>query len=44
MDKLNEYRQIIERLLTECTRIPYAYGEINIETVFDRNSVRAASP
>ena len=40
MDRLNEYRQIIECLLTECTRVPYAYGEINIETVFDRKSDR----
>lgn len=36
MDKLDIYRQIIETVLTEYTRVPYAYGDIQTETVFDR--------
>lgn len=36
MDKLDIYRQIIETVLTEYTRIPYAYGDIQTEAVFDR--------
>ena len=38
MDTLNTYRQIIEKTLTEYANIPYAYGEIQTETVFDRNN------
>lgn len=29
-------RQLIERILTEYARIPYAYGDIDIQTIFDR--------
>ncbi len=36
MDKLEKYREIIERTLTEYAAIPYAYGEIKSEPVFDR--------
>jgi hypothetical protein len=36
MAPLETYRQIIEAILTEHTRIPYAYGDIQIEVVFDR--------
>jgi hypothetical protein len=36
MDNLNAYRQVIEQVLTEYARVPYAYGEIQAETVFDR--------
>ena len=36
MDSLDTYRQIIEDVLTEYTRIPYAYGEIQSEAIFDR--------
>jgi hypothetical protein len=36
MDKLETYRQIIETVLTEYTQIPYAYGDIRTEAVFDR--------
>ena len=36
MDTLTQYRQIIEKILTDYARIPYAYGEIETETVFDR--------
>jgi len=37
---LERYRQIIEALLTEHTRIPYAYGDIQSEVVFDRTHDR----
>ena len=40
MDSLDTYRQIIEDVLTEYTRIPYAYGEIQSEAVFDRTRDR----
>jgi len=36
MDTLNSYRKIIERVLTEYAQIPYAYGDIQNKTVFDR--------
>jgi hypothetical protein len=36
MDTLTTYRQIIEKTLTEYANIPYAYGEIQTETIFDR--------
>ncbi|WP_027303194.1 XisI protein [Rudanella lutea] len=35
MDKLDRYRQLIQQLLIEQTSVPYAYGEITIETIFD---------
>lgn len=35
MDRLTQYRQLIRRILTEHTRVPFAYGEILIEPVFD---------
>lgn len=40
MDTLNRYRQVIEDVLTEYTRIPYAYGDIQTEVVFDRKNDR----
>ena len=36
MDTLDTYRQIIETTLKEYASIPYAYGDIQTETVFDR--------
>ncbi len=36
MDTIETYRQTIERVLTEYARIPYAYGDIQSQTVFDR--------
>ena len=36
MDTLDTYRQIIERVLTEYAQIPYAYGDIQSQTIFDR--------
>ncbi|NIM12576.1 MAG: XisI protein [Candidatus Aminicenantes bacterium] len=40
MDTLNKYRQIIETILTEYTKIPYAYGDIRTESAFDRSNDR----
>ncbi|NJL37234.1 MAG: XisI protein, partial [Leptolyngbyaceae cyanobacterium SM1_4_3] len=40
MDTLESYRQIIENILNEYTQIPYAYGDIQTEAVFDRKSDR----
>ena len=40
MDTLDTYRQIIKTALEEYTRIPYAYGEIQTEAVFDRANNR----
>jgi hypothetical protein len=40
MDTLESYRQIIEDILNEYTQIPYAYGDIQTEAVFDRKSDR----
>ncbi|MCI0698877.1 XisI protein [candidate division KSB1 bacterium] len=36
MDTLETYRQIIETVLDEYTRIPYAHGDFHTEAVFDR--------
>lgn len=38
MDKLKKYRKIIEKILTEHASIPYSYGEIRSQTVFDRKN------
>jgi hypothetical protein len=38
MATLEHYRQLIERTLTAYAQIPYAYGDIQIQTVFDRES------
>ena len=37
MDTLINYRQLIEKLLTEYARVPYAYGDIQIQTIIDRD-------
>src|SRR5579871_6919944 len=36
MDTLTTDRELIEQILVEIARVPYAYGEIVIQTVFDR--------
>jgi hypothetical protein len=36
MDTLDRYRSIVESVLNEYTKIPYAYGDIQTEAVFDR--------
>lgn len=35
MDKVENYRQIIQKILTEYAKIPYSYGEISSKTIFD---------
>ncbi|MBC8231905.1 XisI protein [bacterium] len=40
MDTLDTYRQLIRKILTEYAQTPYAYGDIQIETVFDSESDR----
>jgi len=40
VDSVDALRTVIERLLTDHTVVPYAYGEIEILTVFDRQSDR----
>ncbi len=36
MDSLEEIRTIIESILLEYTKIPYAYGDFHSEAIFDR--------
>jgi hypothetical protein len=40
MDSLNHYRQLIEKILAEYAAIPYAYGEIERQTAFDRAGIQ----
>lgn len=40
MDYLKRYRDIIETVLTEYERIPYAHGNFHTEAVFDRQRDR----
>jgi hypothetical protein len=40
MDTLENYRQIIERILTEYAAVPYAFGDLHSEVVFDRKHDR----
>jgi hypothetical protein len=35
MDKLENYRKIIKKILKEHVAIPFAYGEIESRTIFD---------
>ena len=36
MDKLENYRNIVEKLLREYAAMPYSYGQIERRTMFDR--------
>ena len=36
MDAPDEWRELIEKLLNEETRVPISYGEVALYTVFDR--------
>ncbi|MFZ1239313.1 MAG: XisI protein [Anaerolineae bacterium] len=38
MDTVENYRQIIETVLTQYTKIPYAYGDMQSKTIFDREA------
>ena len=40
MDTLENYRQRIQKILTDYAQVPYAYGEVQIEPVFDRENDR----
>ncbi len=40
MDTLDRYRDTIESILEEYAKIPYAYGDIKTEAVFDRDRDR----
>jgi hypothetical protein len=40
VDQLDEIRNTIERVLLAYTKIPYAYGEVVTEAVFDRERDR----
>ncbi|MFB2934950.1 XisI protein [Aerosakkonemataceae cyanobacterium BLCC-F154] len=37
MDRVGEYREIIERILTAHARIPYSHGEIESKLIIDRD-------
>ena len=36
MDPITKYRQQVESILREYAKIPYAHGNIDIQTIFDR--------
>jgi hypothetical protein len=38
MDLLDSYRQLIEKVITDYARVPYAHGAIEQEAIFDRAS------
>lgn len=38
MDKLENYRKIITKIIKEYAAIPYAYGEIESRVMFDREN------
>ena len=40
MDTVEQYREIIKRVLIDYAKIPYSYGEIDFEHVFDRDTDR----
>jgi hypothetical protein len=40
MDKLERYRQILERILNQYAAIPYSLGELTCEAIFDRDRDR----
>ena len=35
MDQLNSYRELLKTTLTKLTEVPYSFGKINTEVVFD---------
>jgi hypothetical protein len=40
MDSLDRYRQLVQNILVELAQIPYAHGQIQLETVLDRAADR----
>jgi hypothetical protein len=37
MDILDNYRQIIQKILVEYSQLPYAYGELERQLIIDKN-------
>ena len=42
MGPVSTYREVVERVLTAYTQIPYAHGELRCEALFDRERDRYA--
>lgn len=40
MDTIESYRQLIQKIFAEHARIPYAHGDLQSKTVFDREADR----
>jgi len=40
LNTITHYRQLIQKILTDYAQVPYAYSDIQCETVFDRESDR----
>jgi hypothetical protein len=40
MDTVNRYREVVERVLNEYTRIRYSHGDLQCEAIFDRQHDR----
>ncbi len=40
MDRITKYREILESVLLEYEQIPYSYGDMKTEAVFDRERNR----
>lgn len=38
MDKLETYRQILQKILTDYAEIPYAYGELNSKLIVSQDA------
>lgn len=38
MDTLDNYRQIIQKILTEYSQLPYAYGQLERQLIIDQNA------
>ncbi len=38
MDTVENFRQIIQQILLEYTKIPYAHGQLQCKAIFDRES------
>jgi hypothetical protein len=38
MDTLDNYRQIIQKILTEYSQLPYAYGELERQLIIDQTT------
>jgi hypothetical protein len=36
MDSVEHYHRLIESILTDLAKVPYAHGDIELQTIFDR--------